>query len=213
MLQYWINRDGQQQGPYSYDELKNVEIDAGTWVWCSGMDDWKKIVDVPELASLAKRSAEAAPEPAAAEPQTVHDSGGVAAETEVAEPATDAAEYAETAAAEQAEPPAYTGLEQQYCDFTGQQSIPGCQQPQYAAVAQEAPECPPTNLVWAIIATILCCMPLGVVAIVMAAMVRSKYDAGNYKAAQKYSDWSAWLCIASITLGVIGMPLSVLALL
>jgi t-SNARE complex subunit (syntaxin) len=47
---------------------------------------------------------------------------------------------------------------------------------------------PPQNyLVWSILTTFLCCMPLGVVSIVFAAQVNSKWAAGDFAGAQESS--------------------------
>ena len=55
---------------------------------------------------------------------------------------------------------------------------------------------PDTHLAKAIIATILCCLPLGVVAIVYACKVDSLYAAGDYQgalsASRKASLWGNW---------------------
>lgn len=69
------------------------------------------------------------------------------------------------------------------------------------------PECPPTNMVWAIISTILCCIPLGIVAIVYASKVSKAYYEGNLDAARHYSEVSAWWCIAAIVGGIIMQPI------
>ena len=73
---------------------------------------------------------------------------------------------------------------------------------------EEVPECPPTNLVWSIIVTLLCCTPAGIVGIVFAFLTKKHYRQGNYKKAQRMSDYGAWAVIASIILGIISMPLS-----
>ncbi|MDR2910885.1 MAG: CD225/dispanin family protein [Bacteroidales bacterium] len=50
---------------------------------------------------------------------------------------------------------------------------------------QQQPQIPPPNyLVWAIIATVLCCLPFGIVSIVFAAQVNSKWAAGDFTGAQ-----------------------------
>lgn len=43
----------------------------------------------------------------------------------------------------------------------------------------------PTNLVWAILTTLLCCLPTGIVAIVYAAQVSPKAAAGDLAGAQE----------------------------
>lgn len=78
-------------------------------------------------------------------------------------------------------------------------------QPQYAG-QQPAEPCPPTNLVWAIISTVLCCIPAGIVAIVYATKVTKKYQAGDLEGAKRASEVGAWWCIAAIVLGIICQP-------
>ena len=73
---------------------------------------------------------------------------------------------------------------------------------------EPVPECPPTNLVWAIIATVLCCTPAGIVGIVFAYLTKKRYNEGDYAKAQKMSDWGAWSIIFAIILGLMSMPLS-----
>ena len=88
---------------------------------------------------------------------------------------------------------------------------PAQQQPQYVGQepVQEAPaaECPPTNLVWAIISTLLCCLPAGIVAIIYAIKVQNKYREGDIEGAKRASEVGAWWCIASIILGILTWPL------
>lgn len=67
--------------------------------------------------------------------------------------------------------------------------------------AESKPPLPPTYLVWAILTTILCCLPFGIVAIVKSAKVESYYVQGLYaeslrasKEAKKWSIVSA--CVA-----------------
>jgi len=82
-------------------------------------------------------------------------------------------------------------------------------QPQYVEQPNQAKEpCPPTNLVWAIITTVLCCIPAGIIAIVYALKVTNKYREGDIEGAKRASETGAWWCIASIILGILTMPLS-----
>lgn len=68
---------------------------------------------------------------------------------------------------------------------------------------------PPTYLVWAVLATVLCCMPAGIVAIVYAASVSSKYYAGDIEGARRASRRAeAWI-IASVVLGLVWATLYV----
>ncbi|WNM23180.1 CD225/dispanin family protein [Demequina capsici] len=73
--------------------------------------------------------------------------------------------------------------------------------------AYGAPQPPNNNLVWAILTTVLCCLPLGIVAIVKAAEVNSKWAAGDYAGAQASAEaakkWSLWSAGATLILGVL----------
>jgi hypothetical protein len=80
------------------------------------------------------------------------------------------------------------------------------QQPQYVP-QQPAEPCPPTNMVWAVLATILCCIPLGVVGIIYANKVSKLYLAGDIEGAKKASETGAWWIIAAITIGIIWRPI------
>ena len=61
---------------------------------------------------------------------------------------------------------------------------------------------PPNNLVWAILTTIFCCLPLGIVSIVFAAQVNGKYAAGDLAGAQESSRkakmWAIWAAVAGL---------------
>lgn len=56
--------------------------------------------------------------------------------------------------------------------------------------------CPDSNLVWAILCTVLCCLPLGIVAIIKATSVEKLWAQGRHEEAQKASDdakkYSIW---------------------
>jgi Interferon-induced transmembrane protein len=66
---------------------------------------------------------------------------------------------------------------------------------------------PPNHLVWAILSTLFCCLPLGIVSIVFAAQVNSKWAAGDYGGAQSASNSArTWAMVATI-LGAIGAVL------
>ena len=60
--------------------------------------------------------------------------------------------------------------------------------------------CPHTYLVWAILTTILCCMPLGIVSIIYAARVEEVFQRGDYPLAKKYSNMARnWALASAIT--------------
>jgi hypothetical protein len=71
---------------------------------------------------------------------------------------------------------------------------------------------PENNLVWAILCTVMCCMPLGVVAIIKSTKVKELWLQGDHAGAQKaaddakkYSIWGAVIVGIFIVLYIIFM--------
>lgn len=75
-----------------------------------------------------------------------------------------------------------------------------------ASAVATGDSCPPNYLVWAIIVTVLCCLPLGIPAIIYAAKVKSYYRSGNMAMAHKASERAALFVILSFVLGLIAIP-------
>ena len=68
---------------------------------------------------------------------------------------------------------------------------------------------PKTYLMEAIVATLLCCLPFGIVAIVYAAQVDSKFKAGDYQGAQKAAHSAkTWYHVALIS-GLVIIAISI----
>ncbi len=75
---------------------------------------------------------------------------------------------------------------------------------------------PPDNkLVWSILVTIFCCLPLGIVAIIKSAEVNSKWAAGDqagaHAAAADAGKWIKWSAILGVIAIVISIVFYVLA--
>ena len=73
-----------------------------------------------------------------------------------------------------------------------------------------APAPPDNNLVWAILSTIFCCIPLGIVAIIKATKVKELWALGDYEGAQKaskdalkYSLWGAAITFVFVMLYIL----------
>lgn len=71
-------------------------------------------------------------------------------------------------------------------------------------------KCPPTYMVWAVLSTLCCCLPLGVVAIIFSSQVAPKYRSGDYEGAKKASERAALWVILSFVLGLITFPLQMI---
>jgi hypothetical protein len=78
--------------------------------------------------------------------------------------------------------------------------------PQQPIAAEKEDVCPSTNLVWAIISTILCCIPFGIVAILYSRKVAKTFEAGDFAKAKKYSNLSQNWTIAAFSVGVVVNP-------
>lgn len=61
---------------------------------------------------------------------------------------------------------------------------------------------PDNYLVWSILATLFCCVPTGIAAIVFAAQVDSKWTAGDYAGAQNASEKAKLWSWVSFGLGL-----------
>jgi predicted secreted protein len=63
---------------------------------------------------------------------------------------------------------------------------------------------PPSYLVWAILTTLFCCLPFGIVSIVFAAQVDSKYNAGDFAgsvaSSKNAKKWAIVAAVASLVL-------------
>ncbi len=59
----------------------------------------------------------------------------------------------------------------------------------------------PNHLVWAILVTLCCCLPFGIVAIVYSTQVSTHLQVGNYEAAQKASNAALTWILVSVIVG------------
>jgi len=66
---------------------------------------------------------------------------------------------------------------------------------------------PPNHLVWAVLSTVFCCLPFGVVSIVFAARVNSRWAAGDVAgardAARKAQLWAIGAAVAFFVTGMV----------
>jgi len=75
------------------------------------------------------------------------------------------------------------------------------------AALTPAMESPPNYLVWAILSTLFCCWPTGIAAIVFAAQVSSKMQAGDIDGARRSSANAKLWCWITFGLGLAGFLL------
>ena len=201
-VQYWVNQDGVQAGPVTRDEMATMSLTSNAYVWRSGLEDWVKITQLPELEGVYQLIA-----PAAVPPLPGEAPDAVSSAAETSEAPTAGADSADEPPVGQ---PVAPVMGNPVAPVMGEPleprrpDVPQAAMPQ--AATGEVPECPPTNLVWAILATVLCCIPLGIVAIVYANKVSRLYYEGDLAGARRASETGAWWCIAAIIMGIIAQP-------
>lgn len=199
-MNFWIYRDNRQQGPFGYEELEHMGLTPQTPVWYEGLAKWLPAGEAPLTRPLFAGSGEAA---------SADRSSEYTGYTEV----TDSSEYSgnrrnpenpeNSENSEPAEPARVAGTSRWSGWLKGGQRAAEPTSPGQA-VAE------PHNLFWAIFTTLCCCLPLGIVSIIMSAQSRSRAKAGDIAGANRYSEISAWLIMVSFALGMITMPLSMI---
>jgi len=68
---------------------------------------------------------------------------------------------------------------------------------------QTKPPMPSNHLALAIFTTILCCLPAGIVSIVYASQVNTKYNAGDYEGAERASKNAKTWWIVALIVGLV----------
>ena len=193
---YWVNIDGIQSGPISRDELANIDFNPEvTYVWHEELDDWQRIDHLSEFADIVAAKQKAAAE-SAEHSELSEESEPSVTPPPVPQPSVPSqpVEGSENSEPSVTPPP-----------------VPQPPMPQLMLQPPVTPEAEaPTNLVWAVIATVMCCQITGVIAIVYGAMTSSANSAGNYEKARRYSDIAQIWVMVSIVLGLIYMPIALL---
>ena len=153
---YYVDGNNQQQGPIDAAQLPSFGVTAKTLVWCEGMANWQVAGEIPELASLFAAKQPEIP----AQPQM--------------QPGTPAQPQMQQQV--QPQPMNINNFQQTQQPMNTQ---PPFQQPNN----QQMPPQPDNYLVWAILVTVLCCLPLGVASIIYSVKVGSLYAQGDYNGA------------------------------
>jgi hypothetical protein len=209
---WYYARGGQQFGPVPAEEVKGKlasgELSPQDLVWRDGMANWQPAATVPELAVQPPAYSQGAGQGA------YEVSGGAGAG------------FSPPAGGEYGAPSPYGGAPG-YGAPQGYSGQPGYGGPPigqplnyggyYRTSAFQSPEGPPppNHLVGAILATIFCCVPLGIVAIVYAAQVNTKHAAGDHAgaimAADKANAWMWWSFGSGLVISVLYMMLMIMA--
>lgn len=63
---------------------------------------------------------------------------------------------------------------------------------------------PDNLLVWSILSTVLCCLPLGIVAIIQSNKVDTLWAVGDYAGSQEAARQAKLFCLISLGCGILG---------
>jgi hypothetical protein len=63
MNKYYIVIDGSQQGPFTLEDLQEIEITTTTLVWTENMENWTEAKNIEELKSVIKKVPPPIPQP------------------------------------------------------------------------------------------------------------------------------------------------------
>lgn len=180
-MKYWIIIDSVQEGPLTLEEIASKpELNPSTPVWHEGLSDWTTASAIPEIAAILSSN----------NMNQGHSRP----------------EFTQSDFTRQANP--YSGFyngQHPYGQPYGQYQYG---QPQNDPNA--VPPMPNNYLILAILATICCCIPSGIVAIFYAAKVSPAYYRGDYMAALDASSKAQLWVIISFVAGLIWAPFSVI---
>lgn len=203
---FFIVLEGVVTGPLiGLDSVRQYNIRPDTPVWYEGLDDWQPAIMAPltrmlfmagsfHVAGAGMGMAPVNP----VRPPEIPRPPVISSET----PGEEAVETSETEDEKQAEshrersPEPECGSERRIAPVPP--VIPAAE-----PVADSIPPRPNTYLAWAIVVTVICNPIAGVIAIIYACKVRSKYARGIYESAQRCSETAQWWIAGSITLGLI----------
>lgn len=180
-MDYWIAIDKKKIGPLSLDDVRSRKLDPNVLVWHNGLATWCRADQLPELAGALSSTDEAADDSVVPPPQ----------------------------------PSATNPQPQQPQQFNmpavpPQSGAPLSSRPTYLNRPPEPiPEKPTTYLGWCIAAIIFCCMPFAIVALIFSIKVSSRYNKGDYAAAQKASERAELWLIISIVAGLVAIPFQI----
>ena len=157
---YYVDGNNQQQGPIDAAQLPAFGVTTKTLVWCEGMANWQAAGEIPELASFFAAKQPEIP----AQPQM--------------QPGTPAQPQMQQQAQPQVQPQTMN-----INNFQQTQQPMNTQPPFQQPNNQQMPPQPDNYLIWAILVTVLCCLPLGVASIIYSVKVGSLYAQGDYNGA------------------------------
>ena len=196
---YYITPENEQRGPVEAAMLASCGVDSNTMVWTEGMANWQRAGDLPDLSFFILTTSTPPPFNASQSQQPFDASQQQYGSTQQSDGSFQSQQ-------------AYDASQQAYnpSGFDSQNNQG------YAAAGNPftnngpgniPPIKPDNNMVWAILSTLCCCLPLGIVSIIYASRVNGYYYSGNYAAAQEAADkaknWALYSLIGAVIANII----------
>ena len=175
MANYYLSIDNQRRGPFPEEELVGNGMTPDSLVWRNGMDQWKRAAEVPELAQY------------------------LGLMPQIPELPQNPAQYGQPQYPQGQYPQYPQGQYPQYPQYAQGQYQQEYDEDEYV------PPCPYNYLVWAILTTIFCCVPFGIVAIVKASRVEGLYDDKRYDESEEMSRGAKNWIIAGVVAGIFSL--------
>lgn len=226
-MQYWIIKDGESKGPFTLEELQAMGISQTTKIWCKGMDNWTKAGETDIADVLFAHVVDESEELSAESGEASEREERSAESAEASESEERSAESAEASEQPRMTPPPYNPALYSQPPYTPQQPpMPGYRpQPSPQQIYNDGyrrgledgkkldadtdtSKCPPSNMVWAVLATVFCCMPAGIVSIVYASRVSGLYHKGDFVGAKRASDRAAYWALGSAIFHMVTYPIT-----
>ena len=226
-MQYWIIKDGESKGPFTLEELQAMGISQTTKIWCKGMDNWTKAGETDIADALFAHVVDEREERSAESGEAPESEERSAESAEAPESEERSAESAEAPEQPRMTPPPYNpALYSQPPYMPQQPPMPGYRpQPSPQQIYNDGyrrgledgkkldadtdtSKCPPSNMVWAVLATVFCCMPAGIVSIVYASRVSGLYHKGDFVGAKRASDRAAYWALGSAIFHMVTYPIT-----
>ena len=226
-MQYWIIKDGESKGPFTLEELQAMGISQTTKIWCKGMDNWTKAGETDIADVLFAHVVDESEERSAESAEAPENEELSAESAEAPESEERSAESAEASEQPRMTPPPYNPAPYSQPPYMPQQPpMPGYRpQPSPQQIYNDGyrrgledgkkldadtdtSKCPPSNMVWAVLATVFCCMPAGIVSIVYASRVSGLYHKGDFVGAKRASDRAAYWALGSAIFHMVTYPIT-----
>ncbi len=190
---YYLNAQNEQSGPAEASDLKILGVTESTLVWTQGMPQWAPANEVEELKKMFAPVMEEMVPPPIPTPMPSPEVNPAPSPA----PANPPSSFSPTdQSAASAMGTAYNKVERTPAT-TPRPSAP--------VSSPSSPDGKPdNNMIWAVLSTVMCCVPIGIYAIICANKVDELYNAGNVEEANRQAAEAKKWAIIAAGVGAVG---------